>query len=328
MDKLQKFFFISIVFLLLVGCGEKVSPVEMNIVRFDKILFSLNHEHPDIKTISSDDYPFFNMYAIGVLQMPDVNSPEFPELLSLFLTDSTINIINDSVEHAYPQMDMQERELSSAFGYYKHYFPFATLPKVYSCISGLNQSIITDSVMIGIGLDNYLGEDYIFYRLLAEPVPKYIRKKMTANHIVRDVIYGWLTASYPFHPEKLDLISGMIYQGKICYLMEKLLPAYSQERIFNFDKTQLHWCKDNEVEMWEFLLSGELIFNNTPFVLNKYLNDAPFSSGMPQESPGRAVVWSGYRIIRQYVDNSGASLSDLMQEQDYHKILRLSKYRP
>ena len=63
--------------------------------------------------------------------------------------------------------------------------------------------------------------------------------------------------------------------------------------------------------------------------MTKYLNDAPFTSGMPVESPGRAVVWTGYSIVGKYMQkNKNVSLERLMAEQDYHKILREAGYRP
>ena len=60
----------------------------------------------------------------------------------------------------------------------------------------------------------------------------------------------------------------------------------------------------------------------------KYLNDAPFTSGMPTESPGRAVVWTGLQIVKKYEEKKGISLPDLMEEQDYRQILRSAGYRP
>lgn len=77
-----------------------------------------------------------------------------------------------------------------------------------------------DSNFIGISLDNYLGEDCVFYKMLATPIPRYITRRMTEREIVRDALYGWLNAEYPFRPRRLDLLSGIIYQGKIMYLLE------------------------------------------------------------------------------------------------------------
>lgn len=60
----------------------------------------------------------------------------------------------------------------------------------------------------------------------------------------------------------------------------------------------------------------------------KYLNDAPYTSGMPTESPGRTPAWVGFRIVEAYMKKSGATFEELMKEQDYHKILRVGAYRP
>ena len=60
--------------------------------------------------------------------------------------------------------------------------------------------------------------------MLAVPVPVYARQKMTREDIVRDALTGWLTVEFVFRPLKNDLISGMIYQGKIMYLLQQILP--------------------------------------------------------------------------------------------------------
>ena len=47
---------------------------------------------------------------------------------------------------------------------------------------------------------------------------------MTREDIVRDALTGWLTVEFVFRPLKNDLISRMIYQGKIMYLLQQILP--------------------------------------------------------------------------------------------------------
>ena len=187
--------------------------------------------------------------------------------------------------------------------------------------------MIVDSGMMGVSLDNYLG-DCVFYDMLAEPIPKYARKKMTGDDIVRDLLGGWLSVEFPFYPQKNDLISGMIYQGKMVYLLKNLLPDYEIRRIFGFTKEQLEWCEGNEEQVWSFLVKNEYLLSTQQKLILKYLNDAPYTSGMPVESPGKTCTWTGFRIVDAYVERTGESLENLMKEQDYHKILRVSLYRP
>lgn len=301
---------------------------EFTIVRFERHLFALDHASPDISKLAAEDAAFLKLYVGGVLQLGKVGDPELPGLLSLFLQDSIILEVYDSVALAYPDMEMQEKELAGAFVHYAGYFPAKAIPTVYTYISGFNQSVVVDSNLIGISLDNYLGENCVFYKILATPIPRYICRRMTGREIVRDALYGWGSAEFPFHPDRLDLLSGIIYQGKLIYLLEKLLPDYEQERLFGYTKEQMEWCRDNEGDIWKFMVDNEYLFENQQMLFRKYLNEAPFSSGMPAESPGKAVVWCGYQIVRAYVKKENCSLEELMAEQDFHKILRRSGYRP
>lgn len=314
------------------GCRFDRKSTEVNkgveIIRFDRDLFALNREAPEIREVDSGDLAFFKLYVEGILQLGKVEAAELPELLSLFLQDSIILEVYDSVALKYPDMKIQEKELSAAFANYAKYFPEKPIPKVYTYISGFNQSVVVDSNFVGISLDNYLGEDCVFYKMLSTPIPRYIARRMTEREIVRDVLYGWLNAEYPFHPAHLDLLGGIIYQGKIMYLLEKLLPDYTQERLFGFTSEQMEWCRNSESGIWAFMVDNEYLFENQQMLFRKYLNEAPFSSGMPQESPGRAVVWCGYRIVKDYLRKQGATIRELMAEQDYHKILRGAGYRP
>ncbi len=329
----MKFKIIGIIFLGFIwACHSGRKSVErgegVEIVRFDRHLFALNHASPDVQSMDARDLVFFRLYVEGVLQLGKADDPELQELLSLFLQDSIIGEVYDSVALKYPDMRLQEKELSEAFHNYRKYFPEKGVPEVYTYISGFNQSVVVDSNLIGISLDNYLGEDCVFYKMLATPIPRYITRRMTEDEIVRDALYGWLNAEYPFRPGHLDLLSGIIYQGKIIYFLEKLLPDYEKERLFGYTPEQLEWCRNSEGSIWAFMVDNEYLFENQQMLFRKYLNEAPFSSGMPPESPGKAVVWCGYQIVREYVRKKGCTLQELMEEQDYHKILRGAAYRP
>lgn len=328
----------KIIFLLfsavLAGCGSKggkagsgETPDGM-IIRFDRDVAALDKVHPDVKGMREKYGHYFDVYASGILQLGRVDAPDFPGLFSLFLSDSLMCEITDSVLLKYRDMSTQETELKGAFGLYEKYFPGRVIPRVYTHVSGFNQSVVVDSAFVGVGLDNYLGENSMFYKMLATPIPVYMRKKMTEREIVRDVVYGWLTTEFPYRPVNNDLISGMIYQGKVVFLLKKLLPDYAEERLFSFLPEQLKWCRENEMQMWDFLIANEYLFDTGQMLLRKYLFDAPFSSGMPTESPGKAVVWNGYQIVCKYMDRKGGSLKSLVEEQDYHKILREAAYRP
>lgn len=316
------------------GCRNAGNPdvknfrQEVRIQRLDRDLFNRDTLNPDLTTLRERYGRFLDVYTGGVLQLGTVADSGFRDLLCLFLRDSVMREVADTVGCRYPDLQQQERELADAWAYYRYYFPGQKIPGVYAGISGFNQSMIVDTASIGIGLDNYLGEDCWFYDLLAIPIPRYARKKMTDQDIVKDVLMAWLQRQFIFRPLKNDLISGMIYQGKLVYVLARLQPDQSGFRLFGFTPEQWTWCENNEKQIWQFLIENEYVFSTQQRLMLKYLNDAPYTSGMPVESPGKAVVWTGFRVVEKYMEKHDFTLEELMKEQDYHKILRMSGYRP
>ena len=71
------------------------------------------------------------------------------------------------------------------------------------------------------------------------------------------------------------------------------------------------------------------IFSTDLMTMNKYINDAPFTSTISQESPGRLGIWVGWQIVNEYMKkNSDISLKELIQSTDYQNILTQSEYNP
>jgi hypothetical protein len=64
-------------------------------------------------------------------------------------------------------------------------------------------------------------------------------------------------------------------------------------------------------------------------MIRKLTDEAPFTSYFTSESPGRAAVWLGFRIIEAYMmKNPEVSLEALMRETDIQWILEKAKYNP
>lgn len=62
-----------------------------------------------------------------------------------------------AVESEYANTDDLNRQLSTAFNRLKQSLPAIEVPKVYTQISALDQSIVVGNGTIGISLDKYLG---------------------------------------------------------------------------------------------------------------------------------------------------------------------------
>jgi hypothetical protein len=305
--------------------------VRIEIKRLEKDLFSLSPD--DIKKsvpgLKSKYQDFLRLFSF-VINTGDIDDSSFGDFLVRFCTDKLNNDVYFSVMKLYPDISWIERELQDAFRHYLHYFPERKVPAVYTCITGFNNSIITGNSVLGIGLDRYLGSGSEYYRRLE--IYKYLAERMTPENIVPDCIYGWGTSEWQFSDLRYpadNVLSELIHEGKLKYFEKCMLPEVNDEIIFGFTPDQFKFCRNNEDQMWQYLVEKDLLFSTDQLTIRKLTGEAPFTSYFTNESPGRAAVWIGFRIVESYIRrNPDIPLKDLMKDVDIQSILEKAKYNP
>ncbi len=309
---------------------ENTSDIKVQIDRFEEDLFSIDlYNLADSISFLKQKYPeFLPLFTYKVINIGGPDDPGFSNKLLAFVSDFTNYRVSKRVKEVFPDLYPYEKELSVAFGRYQEAFPGESIPELISCITGFNQSIITSDNLLAISLDKYLGFNDEFYTLLYPPVPDYMRRVMRPERITSDALLAWVITSFNYNDEKNNLLSGMIYNGRAIYCVKQLMPQLQDTLLWGYTGKQLKFCKDNERRMWEYLVENKKLFETDQFMLNQFINDAPFTKDFSRNSPGRAVVWLGYQIVSSYVKHENSSMEDLMMEDDYQKILNLSKYNP
>ena len=200
------------------------------------------------------------------------------------------------------------------------------MPSIYLFISGFNGSIFFGDELIGIGADMYLGSDYEYYNRV---VYDYQKITMRKECIPVDVISAYLFRTLPYTGTKSRLLDQMIYRGKIMYLTAQIFNNLPPYEVMGWTQEQWKWCERYEKEIWHLVMDKRDLFKTESLVLTGYLNDAPFTSEVSQDAPGRLGIWLGWRIAESYMEhNPEVSLQDLMAEGDAQKILELSYYKP
>ncbi|MGC8803668.1 MAG: hypothetical protein ACP5PS_07855, partial [Bacteroidales bacterium] len=271
---------------------------------------------------------FFDLFSYKIIKIGDPDSPSFSEYLLAFLTDYNINKVKRVVDSTFANFDTTfGQQIEDMFKHFRYYFPEMRIPVVITYLSGFNQSMVTTDTILGIALDKYLGGQSPFYGMLG--LPRYIRMRMYPAFIPADAAKAWLITQFPLQDSiSHTLLSHIIYEGKLIYGTKKLLPHDADTLIFGLSTRQLEWCKEYEASMWEYLLDKKLLFSSDFQVIKRFIDEAPFTKDFGQKSPGRAVIWIGYHIVEQYMNKSGASMAELMTENDMNKILRISRYKP
>jgi len=305
--------------------------VNIEIRRLEKDLFSLNPDEiaDKIPAIRPKYEKFFRLFGY-VINAGEVDDPKFGETLMAFCTDKQNNDVFRLTMEKYPDLDIVEKDLEIAFSHYLHYFPSRHVPAVYSCITGFNNSIITGDSILGIGLDRYLGADCEYYPRLE--IYKYMAAKMTPEYIVPDCMYGWAASEWDLKSMGYsadNVLTEILHEGKLKYFEKCMLPDLSDEIIFGFTPEQMKFCRNNEDLMWQYLIENDLIFKTDQFTIRKLVGEAPFTSYFTNESPGKAAVWIGFRIVESYMTrNRQETLESLMRNSDIQGILEKAKYNP
>ncbi len=332
---LSSYGFLVLFVLTIAGCqrssSKKESGIKIQIDRFEDDLFSISlYNMADSIDFLRQKYPdFFPLFTSKIIEIGNSDAEDISTGLIAFVSDFTIYRADKRVKEVFPSLVNLERELTGVFGRYQLDFPEKQVPHIVTCISGFNQSIITADSLLVISLEKYLGSDDEFYTLLYPPVPEYLRQVMRPERISPDVMLAWFITEFQYNPQTDNLLSQMIYYGRALYYVHRLIPEVHDTLLWGYTSRQMDFCYDYEKRMWEYLVENKKLFITDGFGINQFIMDAPFTKDFTQESPGRAAIWLGYRIVDSYMKkNRDVSIRDLLHETDYQKILNVSKYNP
>lgn len=303
--------------------------VDVKVNRLDKDLFELDPGNIDNEVISIiEKYgEFFELYNARVINLGNPHSANYPTVLTGFVTDYTMNKVYEKVMEVFPDLNIIEDDITQAFKRYKYFFPEKKIPAVYTFIGGFNQSIVVADSILGIGIDKYLGKNCEFYDRLK--IDKYLRTNMNPQNIPTDAVKAWALTEFVYNDSIDNLVNNMVYQGKIQYFLDAMFPQTPDSLKMGFTANQLRWCITNEYQMWNYLIEEKMLFSTDYMTINKHINSAPFTSGYPKDSPGRASIWLGHEIVKAYMKrNPEITIKDLMLDDNYQNILSESRYEP
>src|SRR5690606_20548214 len=202
--------------------------VDVDIERFDRALDSLTPAN----IIEKNEewlrrYGFF--YADYMQYMLEAGNPldsiRLASVLASVIATADFEALKTSVYETFPDMATQEAGLTDAFRHLKYYFPGIEVPRVIAFFSGFAVQTPVGEDYIGVGLDMFLGADSKFYPALRGSIPQYLSRRFTPENIVPRVVESYVREDlYPQDALDVSLLQHMVYQGKVMYVMEKVMP--------------------------------------------------------------------------------------------------------
>ena len=133
---------------------------------------------------------FYDRYIFSFLNKRGAyDSTSKPSILK-FIADKDMNQAYEAVEKMYTDAKLQNisAEVNDCAKRFKYHFPTRTLPtKLITCTNCFNYSVAyVDSALV-LGLDNYLGDTAIFYKMLQLP---HYQTRLIANRALNQVKYN------------------------------------------------------------------------------------------------------------------------------------------
>lgn len=333
--------------LLLASCTNKnaykkvdVSKIktQINFGRLEQDLFSLTAENYEPKQYELHEHygSFYDFYSDEIMRFGkprfeyDTTTYSKKEDILGFTHDTIIRMVYDNTQKLYAK-DFPKTELEEALKHFQYYFPKEKITDVFTFISGFQYGAITfEDKTLGIGLDMYLGSNYFAYQNM--DIPNYITRNLNKNFIVpksMEAIYMSHFDNTKYNTE-FPLLEAMVNEGKKLYFMECMQPEAPDSLIMGYSAQQLVWCKNNEKEIWKFFNEHDLLYKTGFMEKKRYIEDAPNTSGMPPESPGKVGAWVGWQIVRKYMRESEGkiTLQDLLQKATAKDIIAKAHYKP
>jgi len=300
----------------------------VKIDRMEKTLFTIPIDSipASIPRLEQQYGELLDLYSRSIIRIGTPEDPEYPDELTGFLTDSFMNLAYKRVMEVYPNLKDIETGLSKAFTNYRKEFPDRIVPSVYTLISGFNESIIVTDTILAIALDKYLGNnEEMYFRM---NLHSYLRQVMDRKYLIADCMKFWLTTEFPYNDSINNVLTNILYEGKIMYTLHRFLPSMPDSLMFGYTSGQMRWCRNNTAQMWRELVDKKMLYSTDLRTINKLIGPAPYCSFFTHESPGRAVIWLGYSIVASYMKNNKLSLEALLEDDDYQKILREARFKP
>ncbi len=324
------------------SCSDQVSDVDLEginvtlkVERFEQSLFNVK-SLDDVKLLASEYPEFYPVYLNNIMpqSMAFMRMTDEEKAIELYnyISNPDMDSLYKLTQKKFENFSDYAEELELASRRIKYFFPEDSMTKFISFVSSFEYGsvFLEDEKIFAVGLDMYMGRDFEVYPLLdASRFPSYRISKFEPYYIVPNAVKSYLYYKAK-RSEGNSFIDEAIYEGKILYALDRLLPKTPDSLKIAYTKGQLEWCNANEENIWAYLVEKDILFSSDKNeYTNKFFNDGPFTTPFGNESAPRAGAWVGWQMVRSYMKRQPeTSLSDLLLNTDHQEIFKLSKYKP
>jgi len=315
---------IFIFVLVLSSCKRNpldVDPVEncpkIEYVNLDSILFESPVAVLKLKHASQlKSWGGAYEYALGMcLQVPDPSDSSLIKTMSALKVNPFFIKTEQAIAKHFTNLAAYSDSISKGFAYLRAHLPSSKVPKrVFFANSWFwSNTFSTENALI-IGLERYLGaKSEVIKQLPQEPFYDWMKLKMDARYLTRDVFCNWIMTHVAKEVEG-NLAEQIVNWGKILYTTHAAIPHVDPSVILRYTPKEYAWAIENERNFWEYLVEQKFLFKVNEKNNMNFLSDGPFTPGLPDDkAPDRLGQFIGYQMIRNYLEaNEQVTIKDML----------------
>ena len=243
---------LSLVVVLFASCDFKLRPIdflnaEENVVeihRFDRLQsrYLTTGDFTALQQMETD-YPMETRALIeNVLRLGLMDDPNISKKFLSYFQDSTLQVLISDVQAEYANIDDLNQQINTSFNKLQKEVPTLVIPRFYTQIGALDESIIVGDEMLGISLDKYMGEGYSLYK---KHYSLSQRQSMNRSNIVPDCLVFYLLSQYPLASyDSKSQTERDFHMGKMMWVVNRIM-GYRFFKIKFIDDVEQYQRKHN-----------------------------------------------------------------------------------
>lgn len=308
----MKKIYLSIVCLSLLvcmACGNNASHKPVKIERFD--LYAASADSATLNDAST-----LNSYKDVFDVLYNGNSESIADIAK----SRAYTTFADDVKHCFANTDTLSAELGKILDNGKKFG--CTQSRVITVITPYNQSVMTTRDAVIIGLNHYLGANHPTY----EYFETYKRQYKCKERIPFDVAEVLARLILDNSPHPTTLLDAMVYEGGVIVLQGTLMDDDDVCKSLMYNPQQTSWVKNNEKEIWNLIIKNDMLYSTDNIILAGMLMQGPFTTPFGQNTPPMLGAYLGYRLVKEYMKQTGTDdVRDVLKVKS-QDILKKSKY--
>lgn len=327
---MNRLLFILISLVALSACqldrrkGNPADDVDIKVFRYDRLQFEATELNSLLawQRMSTEWSHATRLLIEDVLELGSVDQPDINGRFCTFFSDSILVRLMEDAGLKFKDMTPVEKELTKGFRKLKKEIPSLRIPRVYSQIAALNQSVVVTDSLLGFSLDKYMGVDYLLYKKFYY---SYQRRFMSPERIVPDCFAFYLLGQYPFSWEEghRALFDIMMHRGKIAWIVEHIFGENKSGAFaLGYTDEELKWCRSHGKDLWKWMSDSNHLMSTDPMIIRSYISSNPGFVFAGQQLPPSFGIWIGMQLVEKWMkSHEDMSVAQLLEKTDFREML-------